>query len=133
MASHDTSQRKVVVIVSHDYLHDRETGTFAARITPLGLTAYGMSQEEASTKVKKMFVSAVETRRTRGSLTRWLDNSGLDWYWFDEYEGDVPVEDATHIGGQSPIAGVRQQRSNSRTLQKNPTEWQSYKKLGVAA
>ena len=125
MASHDTSQRKVVVIVSPDYLHDRETGTFAARITPLGLTAYGMSQEEASSKVKKMFASAVETRRMRGSLTRWLDNSGLDWYWLDEYEEDVPVEDATNIGEQIP-------HSSRHTSQKNLT-WQAYEKLGVAA
>ena len=132
MASHDTSQRKVIVIVSHDYLHDRETGTFAARITPLGLTAYGMSQEEASTKVKKMFVSAVETRDKRIAHAV-AGQLGTGLVLVRRVRGRCTRRGCYHIDGQSPIAGVRQQRSNFRTSQKNPTEWQSYKKLGVAA
>jgi hypothetical protein len=122
----DTSQRKVVVILSAEYEHERESGTYAARFRPLGLTAYGRSQEEAFRAVKKVFASAVETRRARGTLTSWLDRSGLDWHWYDEYEGDAPVEDARPATGVAPF---------TRDAQAVPSTavWQSFEALGVAA
>ena len=84
--------RKVVVMVSPAYLRDKESNRFAARIQPLGLTAYGDSLDEVSRKVKRMFASAVSAHRAKGDLEAWLDNSGLDWSWLDEYAGDAPVE-----------------------------------------
>lgn len=128
MTISDTSQRTVVVIVSPENLHDRETSTFAARINSLGLTAYGNTQEEASSRLKAMFASAVETRRTRGSLTRWLDGSGLEWYWLDEYQGDVPVEYA-----RQSQQGVLHRDASRRRSSSNQTDWHHYDEWGVAA
>ena len=133
MTNLDRSQRKVVVIVSVEYLHSRETSTFAARIGPLGLTAYGSSQEEASGRVKRMFASAVETRRERRTLTSWLDRSELDWHWLDEYEGDVPIEDARLPGSKVPVEGVRRRYVSDSEASQNPAVWQPYGELGVAA
>ncbi len=132
MTNLDRSQRKVVVIVSVEHLYSRETSTFAARIRPLGLTAYGSSQEEASGKVKRMFASAVETRRERGTLTPWLDRSELDWHWLDEYEGDVPVEDARLPSSKVALDDGRRYVSDLEASQ-NPAVWQRYGELGVAA
>ena len=87
-----SNERKVVVMVSPTYLHDKESGRFAARIKPLGLTAYGDSRDEALRKVRRMFASAVSAHRLKGDLKEWLDRSGLEWSWLDEYAGDAPVE-----------------------------------------
>ena len=93
-----SEERKVVVMVSPAYLRDRESNRFAARIRPLGLTAYGDSLDEVSRKVKRMFASAVSAHREKGDLEAWLDNSGLDWSWLDEYAGDAPIEYADADG-----------------------------------
>ena len=112
----------MVVIVSPEYLSNKDAGTFAARIRPLGLTAYGSGQEEASAKVKRMFASAVETRRRRGTLTRWLNKSNVEWHWLEEYRGNVRIERAGQETAESPSPSSR---------------WEEYKgselEMGVAA
>ena len=85
-------ERLVVVIVEPTYLHNEVAGRFAARIRPLGLTAYGDSKDAASDRLKSMFASAVETRRARGTLEKWLDGSELEWHWEDECDADMPIE-----------------------------------------
>ena len=84
--------RLVVVLVSPKMLTQRATGTHAARILPLGLTAYGKTRDEAMSKVKRMLVSAVAAHRELGTLELWLEHSGLNWFWEDEYKGALPVE-----------------------------------------
>ena len=86
------NERKVVVMVVPTHLHDEESGRFAARIKPLGLTAYGNSRDESLRKVRRMFASAVSAHREKGDLEGWLDGSGLEWSWLDEYAGEAPVE-----------------------------------------
>jgi hypothetical protein len=123
MPSTISEERKVIAMISPLYLHNKETDTFAARITPLGLTAYGNSQDEATRKVKRMFASAVAAHRSKGDLEDWLSESGLEWHWLDEYDGDTPVEDAWVTGERQP--------KFARDL--NPVRWQGYNFVGVAA
>ena len=84
---------KVVVNIAPEYLHNEEEGIHAARIRPLGITAYGRSEEDAAEKIKRMFAAAVNAHRANGTLEAWLNQSGLEWNWFDKYEGGTPVED----------------------------------------
>ena len=123
MASTTSAERKVVVMVSPLGLHSKETDRFAARIKPLGLTAYGDSQDEASRKVKMMFVSAVAAHRLKGDLEDWLGVSGLEWHWFDEYQGSTPVEEAWVTGKRQPMFSPN----------RSPVLWEGYHLLGVAA
>lgn len=84
---------KVVVNIAPEYLHNEEEGIHAARIRPLGITAYGRSEEDTAEKIKRMFAAAVNAHRANGTLEAWLNQSGLEWNWFDRYEGDKHVED----------------------------------------
>ena len=115
-------ERKVVVIVSPVFLYSKELDTFAARVKPLGITAYGDTEDAASRRVKTMFADAVQAHRMRGDLPEWLDKSGLKWSWFDEYDGDAPVE---HARG----AVAKKSPKSSKVF----TPWQGYSALAVAA
>ena len=116
------ADRKVVVIVSPVFLYSKELDTFAAHVKSLGITGYGDTEDAASRRVKTMFADAVQAHRMRGDLAEWLDKSGLKWSWFDEYDGDNPVE---HARG----AVTKQSPQPSRV----PTPWQGYSALAVAA
>ena len=87
-----SEDRKVVVMVTPEFLHNEDMNLFAARIRPLGLTGYGESREAASVKIKRMFAAWVKGNRIVGVLEERLDASGLEWHWLDEYNGDKPVE-----------------------------------------
>ena len=87
-----SEDRKVVVMVTPEFLHDEDRNLFAARIRPLGLTGYGESWDAASVKIKRMFAAWVKGHRIIGDLEEWLEKSGLEWHWLDEYAGDMPVE-----------------------------------------
>ena len=84
--------RKVVVMVTPEFLHNEDLNLFAARIRPLGLTGYGEGRDAASVKIKRMFAAWVKGRRLLGDLEERLNASGLEWHWLDEYDGDKPVE-----------------------------------------
>ena len=84
--------RKVVVIINPDLLYNYHSDAYAARIRPLGLTAYGYSLQSAAFKVKRMLVSMVNAHRARGDVEEWLNSSGVEWSWLDEYDGAVRVE-----------------------------------------
>lgn len=115
-------ERKVVVIVSPVFLYSKEIDTFAARIKPLGITAYGDTEDAASRRAKTMFADAAQAHRMRGDLAEWLDKSGLEWSWLDEYAGDAPVE---HARG----AVAKKAAQSSRIF----ASWQEYSALAVAA
>lgn len=87
-----SENRKVVVMVTPEFLHNEDLNLFAARIRPLGLTGYGESRDAASVKIKRMFAAWVKGCRIFGDLEERLNASGLEWHWLDEYEGNKPVE-----------------------------------------
>ena len=90
-----TRDGKVVVVVSPEYLYNDEEGIYAAQMQDLGITGYGRTEEEAGEKIKRMFAAMVNAHRDLGSLDKWLGESGVEWHWYDEYEGDTPVEDVS--------------------------------------
>ncbi len=87
-----TAERKVVVVVPVDRLFNSKLKVHATRIRPLGLTAYGSTNEESQDKVKQMFGAYVRAHRKEGTLEARLADSGLSWCWADEYRGDLSVE-----------------------------------------
>ncbi len=89
-----SAERRVVALVSPKMLANSKTGMHAARILELGLTAYGSTTDEALQKVKRMYASAVRAHRELGTLVEWLNLSGLEWHWEDNYKGEQPVLDA---------------------------------------
>ena len=91
------TQDRVVVMVAAQMFHNFETGTSSARVKPMGVTAYGDTQDEAYHKVKRMVASVVRAHRTCGDLGKWLDTSGVKWWWESDYEGPLPVEDISGI------------------------------------
>lgn len=115
-------ERKVVVIVSPAFLYCKEINTFAAHVKPLGLTGYGDTEDAASRRVKAMFADAVQAHRARGDLAEWLDKSGLEWSWFDEYKGDNPVEHTRGAVEKPAVSGVTATVS-----------WRDYDALAMAA
>ncbi len=98
-----SSHRQVVVLVRPSLLQHKVTGWFAARIPELGLTAYGKTADEALTKVRRMFASTVYAHREAGTLERWLTSSGVRWWWRDEYDGSLPVEEVVPVDPSSPV------------------------------
>ena len=102
-----SEDRKVVVMVTPEFLHNEDMNLFAARIRPLGLTGYGESREAASVKIKRMFAAWVKGNRIVGTLEERLDASGLEWHWLDEYNGDKPVEMVQSAKPQSNATAVK--------------------------
>src|SRR5690349_9859545 len=84
----------VVVLVQPLILKNAVTGVYAARITPLGLTAYGATADDAIQAVKEMFAGAVQSRRKLGKLAFWLEHSGVKWFWETDYDQDIALESA---------------------------------------
>ena len=117
--------RKVVVIVSPDFLHNEHTDTYAARIRQLGLTAYGDTNDAASDKIKRMFASMVNAHRLKGDIEEWLSSSNLEWHWLDEYDGDIKVED---VQARPPQPEPVVSNATPRT-----TDWQQISPMGMAA
>ena len=121
-----TDNRKVVVMVTPEFLHNEDLNLFAARITPLGLTGYGESRDAASAKIKRMFAAWVKGRRIVGDLEERLNISGLEWHWLDEYSGDNSVEIVQSAKLQSKTATVKSAATS--------TNWQIIsKEFGIAA
>lgn len=117
--------RKVVVVVAPDFLHNEATGAYAARVRPLGLTAYGDTLDAAAAKVKRMFASMVNAHRAKGDVEEWLDSSGLEWHWLDEYSGDIKVEEV-HVTPQ-------RRRSAVPSVSSSSTNWEKTFPIGMAA
>ena len=118
-------QRRVVVLVTPRVLTNSTTGQHAARILELGLTGYGWTHDEALRKVKRMYVSAVYAHRELGTLEAWLDGSGLEWSWYDEYKGVLPVEYVGVVDDNKPSGFIADSRAADRR--------QEHPELAVAA
>lgn len=117
--------RKVVVVVSPDFLHNEATDAYAARIRPLGLTAYGYTVDAASANVKRMFASMVNAHRARGDVEEWLNASGLEWHWLDEYSGDIKVEEVH--------ATPQRRQAVAPSASPSSSKWEKTFPIGVAA
>lgn len=92
-------KRRVVVLVQPKFQVHKVNGTHAARILELGLTAYGKTYDEALKKVKRMLGGAVKAHRDVGTLEDWLNRSGLNWFWEDEYRGATQHPPPKGVGG----------------------------------
>ncbi len=77
---------KVVVMVTLEHVEYREPQMFAARFRALGLTAYGMTREEARLRFFELFRQFVCDTREVGQLELQLRRSGVTWYTIEEYE-----------------------------------------------
>ena len=85
-----TKEGKVVVDVLLTIEQHRETETYAARIRPLGLTAYGCDKPTAILNCKQLFAQFIDSYRRKGMLEQVLDNSGLEWHWVKDHTTSQP-------------------------------------------
>ena len=91
-----STTRTVVVLEKASVLSHSESNLFAARFENLGLTAYGQTESEAVLELKKLFNKFVRTYREAGQLECRLDQTGVEWYWADEYPADKPPFEDTN-------------------------------------
>lgn len=83
----------VVLEKARFYTLDRAgTRTYAARVLPLGVTAYGPTREKAFKKAQRMVAGLVAVHRSQGNLEDWLHTSGANWCWAKAYQGQLPVQ-----------------------------------------
>lgn len=99
--------RKVVVVINPDFLYNDVRGVYADRIRRLGLTAYEDTLGTVGYKVKRMLVSMVNAHRAKGDVEEWLNSSGVEWVWLDEYDGGVKLEDAVVEPSQAVALNVK--------------------------
>lgn len=100
----ESQERKVVVCYFPELLKHRSKECYAARIRPLGLTAYGSTSEDAMGRVEELLASFVVWYRLEGLLEGILDRSGIEWYWEDEYEGELPIK---YVSGTEYVHKIR--------------------------
>ena len=99
---------KKVVVRTRLLIEERGDGEmFAAHLDALGLTAYGLTSDEASKNVKDLFNTWITQYRDLGVLETRLDAIGAEWSYLADYDGPEPVEDT----GENP--GLRKDRSRT--------------------
>ena len=91
--------RRVVVLVREEIYKHEDSGTFAARYESLRLTAYGDTEDEACTELKKLFNLDINYYRDKGLLEERLNRLGVKWYWADQYPADMPPYEDTSATG----------------------------------
>ncbi len=106
---------KVIVIVPVTAVKHKERGVFAVRMRDLGLTAYGHTHNEAWAQLASLFNRFINEHRRREQLARKLNQSGLTWYWEDEYPANErPVIDTTKMWDAIPAIPAITQRGPAR-------------------
>lgn len=88
------TEGRVVVLAQPRIRQHRVRNVYAADFLELGLGATGATPDEALRRVMGMFVGAVQSRRKVGRLATWLNHSGLEWYWEDEYQRSSTIASA---------------------------------------
>ncbi len=101
-------ESRVVVIVRPEVCVSEVPGKHFARILALGLGAYGATPEDALHHLIVMFAGAVRRRRNAGRLAAWLNRSGVEWYWAQDFDKPLPVIDADALPAV-PTADLREQ------------------------
>ena len=91
--------------------YHRQGDIVAARFEPLGLTAYGDTDDEAIEALKGLFNKFVAVSREEGRLEQRLLHSGVEWYWEDEYPANKPSFEDTNLSVphiREPLEGWRE-------------------------
>lgn len=78
---------RVVVVMPLELRRHRKLAIFAARFPELGLTSYAYAITVAEGSVKHLFNTFIKYYRGVGRLTERLNESGVEWYWEEEYWG----------------------------------------------
>lgn len=99
---------RVVVKVVPVRLFNESKKLHAARITPLGLTAYAKTPGESWEKAKQMFGAFVRVHRKYGTLESRLNESHLEWCYESEYKGPLPVERIEKTSGKTSSCASRE-------------------------
>ena len=89
------SQQVVVQVKCRIERHE-QSGFFAARISELGLTGYGPSENDAIEDCKLIFRRFIHAYRNAGNLDSVLTRAGVEWYPRDEYPMNSLVPEDTN-------------------------------------
>ncbi len=87
----------VVVNVDVITLKRPNDDVIVARLPELGLTAYGLSAQDAEENVKRLFNRFIHGHRDAGTLESVLDRAGVDWFKREEYPSDQPAYEDTNL------------------------------------
>ncbi len=96
--SGELQEGTVVVKVRCRSRKDEEDNTYVSHFVGLGLIARGETEEESVARCKQLFTKFVENYRSVGQLSKRLNESGMDWYWLEEYPEDEPRPEFTNRG-----------------------------------
>ena len=86
---------KIVVKTTLSFESHKGGRMVAAHLDNLGLTAYGYTRKEARDSVKGLFLKWISLLRQLNILEQRLHDMGVEWWRFDDYDGNLPVEDTT--------------------------------------
>ena len=95
--------RVVVSLTCRLYYHE-DRDYFAARCHELGMSAYGKTQDEAVDNLKRHFNVAIRAYREHGKLESILQNSGVAWWWEDDYPDNFPAYEDTGVTSTTPLS-----------------------------
>ena len=88
-----TNSERVVIKTAIAIRQSAGSDIVAARLSNLGLTAYGYTEEEAKKAVKHLFNKFVNAHREHGDLEAHLNAIKVDWDWETQYDfSDMPYE-----------------------------------------
>ena len=89
-------ERVVVVNIPLKLSIHSDDHVVAARCDALGLTSYGYSRAEATSKFKQLFNRCVHAYREKGKLEDVLNRVGLEWWWESDYPEGRPAYENTN-------------------------------------
>lgn len=95
---------RVIVLLEPSFFEHQENDRFAARFPQLGLTSFGKTRDEALESLKRLFVTFVRVRRENGTLEKFLDAAGVEWYRESEYPTNKGVVE--YLAGPQPAPGM---------------------------
>lgn len=119
---------KVVVRTSLSIESLKNGEVYAAHLNGMGLTGYGRAPSEAREAVKRLFKVWVDGYRKLGVLEARLDRIGADWRRYEDYQGDVPVEDVAP--GVTPPSAAPARRAVGM---RQETAWAEDQPVAMAA
>ena len=95
----------VVVVLKPAFERYGRHALWAARFQDMGLTAYGVTKEQAFDNLKHMFNLRIQALRRRGLVADELKRLDVKWAWESEYPEDwTPYEHANEPVGEPLVA-----------------------------
>lgn len=70
-----TDKQKVIVLALPKVITSSAAAPYVARLSSLGLTAYGDTLDASLQKLERMFLTTINAHRNDETLEEWLDNS----------------------------------------------------------